>query len=85
MIPFVDIHRSPEDFWKTYDSSEMKLNPDLTENALNRKEMNFKRIKHMKDEEWKNSDMITVVKEALDFTEASCELEFSLPIPKSER
>ncbi|KAJ7369370.1 hypothetical protein OS493_039578 [Desmophyllum pertusum] len=25
-------------FWQTYDASEMKLNPDLTENALTRKQ-----------------------------------------------
>lgn len=77
--------RSPNDFWTKYDPSEMKLNPDLKENELNRKGMNFKRIKHMEDGEWKNSDMVSAVKEALDFTEASRGLEFSFPVLNAER
>lgn len=48
----------------------MKLNPDLKESALNRKGINVKRIKHMENEELKNYDMVSAVKEALDFTEA---------------
>lgn len=71
---------SPNDFWTKYDPSEMKLNPDLKESELNRKGMNFKRIKHMEDGEWKNSDMVSAVEEALDFTEASRGLEFSFPV-----
>ena len=73
--------RSPGDFWETYDSSEMRLNPDLTENALNRKEVNFKRIRHMDEGEWKSSNMVSEVKAALDFTENSRSgVEFSIPI-----
>ena len=72
--------RSPGEFWETYDSSEMKLNPDLIENAVNRKEVNFKRIKHMDEEEWKSSDMLSEVNAALDFTEhSSIAVEFSFP------
>ena len=57
----------------------MKLNPDLKKGALNRKGINLKRIKHMENEELKNYDMVSAVKEALDFTKASCGLKFSLP------
>ena len=63
----------------------MKLNPDLKEGALNRKGINLKRIKHMENEEFKNYDLVSAAKEALDFTEASCELEFSLPKLKVDR
>ena len=77
--------RSPEEFWETYDSSEMRLNPDLIESAVNRKEVNFKRIKHMDEEQWKSSDMVSEVKTALDFTENSCTgVEFSFPIRSLE-
>ena len=63
----------------------MKLNPDLKEGALNRKGINLKRIKHMENEELKNYDMVSAVKEALDFTEASCGLKFSLPKLNADR
>ena len=63
----------------------MKLNPDLKEGALNRKEINLKRIKHMENEELKNYDMVSAVKEALDFTKASCGLKFSLPKLNADR
>lgn len=76
---------SPNDFWTKYDPSDMKLNPDLKESALNRKGINLKRIKHMENEELKNYDMVSAVKEALDFTEASCGLEFSLPKFNADR
>ena len=78
--------RSPGDFWEAYDSSEMRLNPDLVENAHNRKEVNFKRIKHMIEGDWKASDMESAVKTALLFTEASSrEVLFSLPRSAVER
>ena len=74
------------DFWQTYDASEMKLNPDLTENALNKKAVNFKRIKQMEDGEWKSSDMVSAVAAALDFTEASSSgVQFTLPMHTLER
>lgn len=77
---------SPGDFWEAYDSSEMRLNPDLVENANNRKEVNFKRIKHMIEGDWKASDMESAVKTALLFTEAcSREVVFSLPRSAVER
>ena len=77
--------RSPGDVWETYDSSEMRLNPDLVENAMNRKEANFKRIKHMDEGEWKSSDMASVVKAALDFTgNSSRGVEFSFPMRSLE-
>lgn len=77
--------RSPGEFWETYDSSEMKLNPDLIENAVNRKEVNVKGIKHMDEEEWKSSDMPSEVNAALDFTEQSgMGVEFSFPIRSLE-
>ena len=64
----------------------MKLNPDLKESALNRKGINLKRIKHMENEEFKNyRDLVSAVKEALDFTEASCGLKFSLPKLNADR
>ena len=63
----------------------MKLNPDLKESALNRKGINLKRIKHMENEELKNYDMVSAVKEALDFTEASRGVEFSLPKFNADR
>lgn len=81
----MSFHRSPNDFWTKYDPSDMKLNPDLKESALNRKGINLKRIKHMENEELKNYDMVSAVKEALDFTEASCGLEFSLPKFNADR
>lgn len=65
------IKMSPGAFWQAYDSSEMKLNPELAENALNRKEVNFKRLRHMTDEDWESSDMESAVKHALDFAEIS--------------
>ena len=78
--------RSPAEFWEAYDSSGMKLNPGMAENALNRKEVNFKKIKHMNEGEWKSSDMEAAVKEALNFTEVcSSEVEFSLPMIVVER
>ena len=74
------------EFWEQYDSSDMKLNPDMVENAQNRKEVNFKRIKHMKEEDWKSSDIEFSIKAALDFTEASSvEVVFSLPVNAAER
>lgn len=76
---------SPNDFWTKYDPSDMKLNPDLKEGALNRKGINLKRIKHMENEELKNYDMVSAVKEALDFTKASCGLKFSLPKLNADR
>ena len=73
--------RSPGEFWETYDSSEMRLNPDLIENAVNRKEVNFKKIKQMDKGEWKSFDMVSEVKAALDFTENSSRgVEFYFPI-----
>lgn len=79
------VRLSPGEFWETYDSSEMKLNPDLIENTVNRKEVNFKRIKHMDEEEWKSSDMVSEVNAALDFTEhSSMGVEFSFPISSLE-
>lgn len=64
----------------------MRLNPDLTENALNRKDVNYKRIKHMDEGEWKSSDMVSEVKAALEFTENSSRgVEFSLPQGTLER
>lgn len=64
----------------------MRLNPDFTENALNKKEVNFKRIKHMDEGEWKIPNMVSEVKAALDFTENSNSgVEFSLPIRTLER
>ena len=63
----------------------MKLNPDLKEGALNKKGINLKRIKHMENEEFKNYDMVSAVKEALDFTKASCGLKFSLPKLNADR
>lgn len=78
--------RSPGEFWEAYDSSEMKLNPDVAENVLNRKEVNYKKIKHMNEGEWKSSVMEAAVKTALDFTEVcSNEIEFSLPMIVVER
>lgn len=78
--------RSPGEFWEAYDSSEMKLNPDVAENVLNRKEVNYKKIKHMNEGEWKSSVMEATVKTALDFTEVcSNESEFSLPMIVVER
>jgi len=72
---------SPGEFWETYDSSEMRLNPDLIENAVNRKEVNFKKIKQMDEGEWKSFDMVSEVKAALDFTENSSRgVEFYFPI-----
>ena len=81
----MSFRRSPNDFWTKYDPSDMKLNPDLKEGALNRKGINVKRIKHMENEELKNYDMVSAVKEALDFTEASCGLELSLPKFNADR
>ena len=81
----MSFRRSPNDFWTKYDPSDMKLNPDLKESALNRKGINLKRIKHMENEELKNYDMVSAVKEALDFTEASCGLKFSLPKLNADR
>ena len=81
----MSFRRSPNDFWTKYDPSDMKLNPDLKESALNRKGINLKRIKHMENEELKNYDMVSAVKEALDFTVASCGLEFSLPKFNADR
>ena len=73
--------RSPGDIWETYDSSEMRLNPELVENSLNRKEANFKKLKHMDEGEWKSSDMASEVKAALDFTgNSSRGVEFSFPM-----
>ena len=80
------MHRSPLEFWEQYDSSDMKLNPDTVENASSRKEVNFKRIKHMKDGDWKSSDIELSIKATLDFTEASSvEVVFSLPVNAAER
>jgi len=63
----------------------MILNPDLIENAVNRKEVNFKRIKYKDEGEWKSSDMLSEVKATLDFTENSGRgIEFSFPIRSSE-
>lgn len=77
---------SPLEFWEQYDSSDMKLNPDMVENAQNRKEVNFKRIKHMKEGDWKSCDVELSIKAALDFTEASSvEVVFSLPVNAAER
>lgn len=77
---------SPLEFWEQYDSSDMKLNPDMVENAQNRKEVNFKRIKHMKEGDWKSCDIELSIKAALDFTEASSvEVVFSLPVNAAER
>ena len=77
--------RSPGDFLETYDSSEMRLNPDLVENAVNKKEVNFKRIKCMDEGEWQISDMASEVKAALDFTENSSRgVEFSFPMRSLE-
>lgn len=77
--------RSPGDVWETYDSSEMRLNPELVENSLNRKEANFKKIKHMDEGEWKSSDMVSEVKAALDFTgNSSRGVEFSFPMRSLE-
>ena len=74
------------EFWEQYDSSDMKLNPDMVENAQNRKEVNFKRIKNMKERDWKSSDIELSIKAALDFTEASSvEVVFSLPVNAAER
>ena len=63
----------------------MKLNPDLKDGALNRKGINLKRIKHMENEEFKNYDLASAVKEVQDFTEASCGLKFSLPKLNADR
>ncbi|KAM7444886.1 Nucleolar complex protein 3 [Porites harrisoni] len=77
---------TPLEFWEQYDSSDMKLNPDMVENAQNRKEVNLKRIKHMKEGDWKSSDIELSIKAALDFTEASSvEVVFSLPLNAAER
>lgn len=59
----------------------MKLNPEMDENALNRKEVNFKRVRHMTEGEWNNSDMESAVKIALDVTEVNNrDVEFSLAV-----
>ena len=74
------------EFWEQYDSSDMKLNPDMVENAQNRKEVNFKRIKHMKERDWKSSAMELSIKAALDFAEASSvEVVFCLPVNAAEK
>lgn len=59
------------EFWEMYDLLEMKLNLDLIENIVNRKEVNFKRIKYMDEEEWKSFDMVLEVNVVLDFIEYS--------------
>ena len=58
----------------------------MVENAQNRKEVNFKRIKHMKEGDWKSSNMELSIKAALDFAEViSVEVVFSLPVNAAER
>lgn len=49
----------------------MRLNPGMSENTPSRKEVNWKRIRHMTEGEWKSSDMEAAVKIAVDFTEVS--------------
>ena len=39
----------------------------------------------MENEEFKNYDLVSAIKEALDFTEAGCELKFSLPKLNADR
>ena len=80
------MHRSPLEFWEQYDSSDMKLNPAIFENAQNRKEVTFREWKNIKEGDWKSSDIDLSIKAALDFTEASSvELVFSLPVNVAER
>ena len=51
----------------------------MSENALSRKEVNFKRIRHMTEGEWKSSDIETAERIALDFAEVcNREVEFLL-------
>ena len=39
----------------------------------------------MENEEFKNYDLVSAIKEALDFTEASCGSKFSLPKLNADR
>ena len=58
----------------------------MVENAQNRKEVSLKRIKQMKEGDWKSSDIELNIKAALDFTEASSvEVVFSLPVNAAKR
>ena len=86
LVVYSVMHRSPLEFWEQYDSSDMKLNPAIVENAQNRKEVTFREWKNIKEGDWKSSDIDLSIKAALDFTEASSsELVFSLPVNVAER
>jgi len=81
------MRKSAEALWQEYDSSEMKLNPDMDENTpMNNKKVLFKKVRHMSAGGWKIADMESDVINALDFTERrGSSAKFTLAVRQAAR
>lgn len=81
------MRKSPEALWQEYDSSEMKLNPDMDKNIrMNNKKVLFKKVRHMSAGGWKIADMESDVTNALDFTERrGSSAKFTLALRQAAR
>ncbi|XP_015748933.1 PREDICTED: nucleolar complex protein 3 homolog [Acropora digitifera] len=81
------MRKSPEALWQEYDSSEMKLNPDMDKNTpMNNKKVLFKKVRHISAGGWKIADMESDAINALDFTERrGSSAKFTLALRQAAR
>lgn len=72
--------RQPEELFKAFDCSEMKLNPDLSDITMTTKHSSKKTQMICNDDNWKASCIEIAVKNATDFvaqTEPQVQFKFS--------